>query len=78
MVKYKPQPVKLIGKPPAKCQGCETRIVDVFNDIKTWSGWRFTCDDCVPKYSIAKTGHYGTGLGQRWVKQGKDWIKQQG
>lgn len=56
-----------IGPIPRTCNGCQDTIVKSFSDIKTRTGrWGIFCDDCVPRWSIGREQHYGTGLGQRY------------
>ena len=65
-----------MGQAPAKCDTCETPIVDRFFDAKTqmrgmWASMCFTCHALGPGL-----GRLGLGLGQEYKKQedGK-WLK---
>jgi hypothetical protein len=75
-----PEPRKeLLGAAPRLCQRCGTGILNSFSDIKTHNGrWAFVCDDCVPKWSIARRNHYGLGIGQRWERDKGRWFKTAG
>lgn len=58
------------GRAPAKCGICSAPILDAFTDGKTWRGpWAIMCETCLPSASIARSNHWGQGLGQHYVKQ---------
>lgn len=57
---------KWSGSAPSSCQHCGNAIVGAFSDIKTRAGsWAILCDNCVANIT---TGLYGTGSGQRYVR----------
>lgn len=51
---------------------CEAKITKVFIDGKTKSGaWGFMCEKCHKRYGYG----LGIGKGQRYVRDGKEWVK---
>lgn len=70
-----------IGTDPSKmsCDGCHLLFHNAFSDIATFNGqWGNFCDDCLPSFAVHNPCKYGTGLGQRYEKQGKHWVKVAG
>lgn len=68
--RYTPPPRYWTGKAPAKCDICGQRIGASFTDGKTSRGpWGIMCDPCLPRASIARTNHWGTGIGQHYERQ---------
>jgi hypothetical protein len=64
---------------PGECDCCKSPFTTAFSDIRTKFGsWGNFCDGCLPSYAIGRKAQYGTGLGQRYEKQGKQWVKTQG
>jgi hypothetical protein len=61
--------------PPAECDICGNTIIDEFIDGKTLFGpWATMCPTCHKEHGVG----CGTGKGQRYEKQGKDWVKVDG
>lgn len=79
-MKYNPPPRYWPGKAPTTCGICNGQILDAFTDGKTWRGpWAIMCESCLPSASIAKSNHWGTGLGQHYVRQPDNkWLKTAG
>jgi len=64
---------------PGECNGCYKTFTTAFSDVRTIHGsWGNFCDECLPRYAIGRPRCYGTGLGQRYERQGEQWIKTQG
>ena len=70
-----------VGKPPEKCDICESPITTVFIDGRTVfidggkvrpGPWAFMCEECHKQYGVG----LGMGHGQKYLKQGEKYIKQ--
>ena len=66
---------KWLGNPPANCEVCHASITDTFIDGRTIHGpWANMCPTCHKEIGVG----LGTGRGQKYVKHGIDWIKEEG
>jgi hypothetical protein len=64
-----------LSAPPTKCDVCGGPIKETFVDGKTAFGpWACMCPLC----HLDQGGRLGLGLGQKYVLQGKDWVKTEG
>jgi len=55
-----------LGKPPEKCDVCESKVFDRFIDGKTKMGpWAFMCTACHKEVGVG----LGLGLGQLFVRE---------
>lgn len=66
---------KWFGTPPTKCDICHKDIKTEFVDGKTQMGpWGILCKGCHFMYGIG----LGVGRGQKYAKEGDDWVKIEG
>ena len=64
--------VMWIGSKPDKCDLCADTITDVFIDGKTVYGpWGILCPKCHKKFGMG----LGLGRGQKYSREGQNWIK---
>ena len=64
------------ANPPKECDTCSTPIISEFSDayIPAFGQWGNICPGCAITYGI----RYGTGQGQKFQRQGKDFGKVEG
>ena len=61
--------------PPSHCDICSKDIISSFTDGVTKEGyWANMCPTCFKKHGV----RLGTGYGQRYTKDGDDYIKTAG
>lgn len=66
---------KWLGSAPEKCDLCGAKITETFIDGRTVMGpWAKMCNNCHTMFGVG----LGTGFGQRYKKNGTDWIKTEG
>ena len=64
-----------IGSDPSKCDLCGKEDLKEFYDAMTKMGpWGCICKKCFKTHGIG----LGTGLGQYYIKEGKNFIKKAG
>jgi len=64
-----------VGEPPTRCDICGKRIKNIFIDGKTRMGpWAFMCPECHRRFGVG----LGVGRGQKYVKNGEEWVKKEG
>jgi hypothetical protein len=64
---------------PGECNICQIPFQNAFSDVRTSSGqWGNICDECLPVMVFDPKNCYGTGKGQRYERQGNDWVKTKG
>jgi len=69
------QPKMWLSRPPDKCEIEGEVITDVFIDGATIMGpWACMCPSCHNRFGKG----LGLGLGQRYEKQGDQWVKVEG
>jgi len=70
------QPNVWMSPPPEKCDIRGEPIIDVFIDGRNQINgkWGCMCPACFESYGYG----LGTGLGQRYEKQGDLWVKTEG
>ena len=60
---------------PKKCDLCVNPIKEEFYDAKTKQGrWGILCTKCFKSFGIA----LGTGFGQHYIREGKNFVKKAG
>jgi hypothetical protein len=63
------------GEPPATCDICDAELTNIFIDGRTRMGpWGCLCITCHASHGVG----LGTGRGQKYIKQGDDFIKIEG
>ncbi len=71
----KPKPKTWCGTPPSNCDICGAEITDIFIDGATRMGpWGCLCEECHKSHGKG----LGIGRGQKFQKQGNEWVKIEG
>ena len=64
-----------LGSDPSKCDICHKKGLRQFYDAKTKMGpWGILCKKCFKTHGVG----LGMGLGQYYVKEGKNFVKKDG